>query len=511
MILTRVSTYSQAETGTSLDGQEQYCLDFCQRQRWAVAGVFREDGVSGSLYLSRGDLQDALEKIRAGAKHFVTYAIDRSGRDVDNLRAIRREVLAAGGRFWANGTEYPDTPQGSLMFTQLASFAEYERTTIRERTVGGRDRKAREGEQPYRKHSPYGFHVVNKQDVLRGDYPAELIGKYQVVPEKAKWAQEMAERYAAGASLPQIKKWLFVEGVKTATGLDKWSVSSIRRTISHPAMIGKPVVGRTKRGVDETRKMRGLKRIDFPIPRPKDEWIVLSCEPLISEETYSECLRRLADNKAKKGGNPKRRYKLGGLIVCPVCNKIVAGTKGKTGRYYACPHERGCKWRWNAGRAEESAERGVGATARDKELSEKAIQAYKARHRAPVAEDRGAELRKKIAELDKQERTLVDAQIDAMMKGRSTAVYEAKLDDINARRATVQAELKSLEAAQVAANTAPLTCAEMIAAVLRDVDEALTSPHLTDVEKNAILSEVVATIKPSQDCSEAVLTLRSFF
>jgi DNA invertase Pin-like site-specific DNA recombinase len=419
--------------------------------------------------------------------------------------------LNAGGRFFANGTEYPSTPQGDLMFTQFASFAEYEKATIRERTVGGRERKAKSGEQPYRVFSPYGFHVVNKADVQRGDYPKNALGKYYVMPEQARWAREMAERYAAGMSLPKIQNWLFTEGVKTAQGLDKWSFSSIRRTISHPAMVGRPAVGRTKYVTDETRKLRGMKRNGFSIPRPENEWITLSCEPLISEEVYAKCLRRFGENRAKKGGNPKRRYKLGGLIACPVCGKIVGGSKQGNGRYYRCPHDRGCNWRWNSGQAEADAERGVRAAARNTGLSEMAIQSYKARHRAPVQTDRKAELEKLIADLNKQERVLVDAQLDAMMKGRSTDVYEAKLDDINTRRAALNSELKSLQATRAVAVNAPLTSSDMIASVLRDVDEALSSPHLTDVEKNAILSEVVAKIEPTQDCTEATITLRSFF
>jgi site-specific DNA recombinase len=512
VILSRVSTYGQAENGTSLDGQEKFCVDFCQRQGWQVAGIFREDGVSGALYLSRDGLQAALEKIRTGeAKHFVTYAIDRSGRDVDNLRSIRREVCQADGRFWANGTEYPNTPTGDLMFTQFATFAEYERSVIRERTVNGRKRQAEAGKQPYRTFSPYGFHIVSKNDVLRGEYPAELLGTYQVVPERAKWAKEMAIRCAKGESLPKIQAWLFAEGVKTPDGLERWSFSTIRRTISHPAMKGKPVVGRTRRGVDETRKLRGMKRIDFAIPRPESEWITLTCEPLVSEEIWNECERRFSENRAKIGGNPKRRYKLGGLIACPKCKKIVGGSKQKTGRYYACPHERGCQWRWNANRAEEYVERGVRVAVQDTRLAEKAEQALKSRRRIAVRNDRPDELRRLISDIDKQERVAVDAQLEAMLNGRSTTVYESKLADLDARRKTLQAELTSLQTVRVAATTAPLTSSDMVAEVLRDVDEALTSPHLTDVEKNAIISEVVEKVEPNEDCTEAVITLRSFF
>jgi len=50
----------------------------------------------------------------------------------------------------------------------------------------------------------------------------------------------------------------------------------------------------------------------------------------------------------------------------------------------------------------------------------------------------------------------------------------------------------------------------MIAKALESAATALNSPHLADVEKNEILSAVVATVKPSQDMSEVVLSLRPF-
>lgn len=512
VLLARVSTYGQVENGTSLEAQEQWYAGFLRQQNWRSVGIFREDGVSGALYLSRDGLQSALQKIVTGeARHFITTAVDRTGRDVDILRAIRKQVLDAGGQFWASGTEYPATPEGDLMFTQFAMFAEYERSTIRKRTMSGRERKAKAGEQPYRTFSAYGFHVVAKKDVLSGAYAAELIGKYTVVPEQARWAREMAERYAAGSSLPDIQKWLLKEGVKTAKGLDKWSISSIRRTISHPAMVGRPVVGKTKRGVDEGRLLRGMKRIDFAVARPQSEWIILACDPIVSEEVYEECQRRLQENKARLGGNPTRRYKLGGMTVCPVCGRIMAGSKSKKGRYYTCPYDRGCKWRWNALVAEEWAERGVRTVVQDKGLSRAAIQAYKMRNRASTKSDRVADFTKSIAEIDKQERILVDLQFDAMLNGRSAMVYEKKLEGLNIRRNTLRGELEVLQLQRTASLKPPLTSAEMITSVLSDVHEALESPHLTDVEKNELLSEVVTRIEPSLDRSEVTLVLRSFF
>lgn len=56
-----------------------------------------------------------------------------------------------------------------------------------------------------------------------------------------------------------------------------------------------------------------------------------------------------------------------------------------------------------------------------------------------------------------------------------------------------------------------LTDAAKVAAAVASVREALESDHLTDVEKNQILSTVVATIKPNLNKDHVVLALRPFF
>ena len=56
-----------------------------------------------------------------------------------------------------------------------------------------------------------------------------------------------------------------------------------------------------------------------------------------------------------------------------------------------------------------------------------------------------------------------------------------------------------------------LTDTAKIAVAVSSVRKALKSEHLAPVEKNQILSAVVATIKPNLDKNHVVLALRPFF
>lgn len=515
VILARVSTTGQAEQGTSLNDQEDRCRQFVDFRHAEIHKVYREDGKSGALYFSRDELQKAIRDIEEKrATLFVTCQLDRSGRELEVLTNIRKRVNKAGGQFLlANGMEFPDTPVGDLMFNQLASYAQFEKATIRERTVNGRIRRAKEGQQPCRAWTSFGCHVVNKQDVIRGDYPADQIGRY-VWLDSSRWVKEMYFKYASGAYMNDIGRWLKANGVLTPEGLSNWSDSTIRRILSNPVYKGEPAFGRTRHCVDDKRKGKLgkhgkiLVRADYTEQRPESEWIKLQCEPLVPVSVWNECQRRIAENQAKHGGNPKRRYLLGGMVRCPVCKKIMGGSKSRTGRYYTCPNDRGCKWRANADRTEEYVTLGVITAAESREMADAALRAYKAVHGLSSSDAEQRSLTSDLETISRKERALVEAELEARMESRATQPYKDRLASLADQRAALQAKLEDFNRRTSPASDLPTP--EAIAKVLDNVRQALLSPHLTPVEKNEILSAVVADVRPSEASTEIVLALRSF-
>jgi len=518
VMLLRVSTLPQAMQGTSLETQEAACRQVLAQKNIEIYKVYREDGKSGALYLTRDDVQAAIRDIEEGkANVFISHKLDRAARDVDVLRDIRRRVLNAGGRFIFDGMEFESNAAGDMMFTNLASFAEFERKSISERTKGGRLRKAMEHkQQPCRTICPYGYHVVNKQDILRGVYPANLLGKYIIIREREDTVRAIFRQYATGTSMKKIVQWLKDEGIKSPEGLEEWPAISVRRLLSHPAYIGQPVFRRTRRIVDESRvTKRGrfgkiLTRSDYSVTRPEHEWIQLECTPLVDVATWEECQRRLAENQSRHGGNPKRKYLLGGLVICPVCKRVTAGSKQKKACYYTCPHLRGCKWRVNSRQVEEWVIRGIMTVAARPELAKAAEQAIKARLALAFDADLYERLQHELSGLDKRESAVVEAQVDALMNGRNAEVYVSKLSEINARRLELREKIAVMEVQRGQA-ALKYEVGEMVAQAISSVQIALDSPHLLPCEKNEILSSVVDAVRPDMDCQRFVIVLRPFF
>jgi site-specific DNA recombinase len=146
----------------------------------------REEGVSGALYIARPGMQKALSLIEAGKANLLICAnLSRYSRDAEHQHAIKRRLESAGARLVLCDMDFDATPEGDLAFGIMGNFAAYERKIIRKRTMTGRRRCAENGIQPHRNLSPFGYHVITKEDVLTGRYPAGTVGTYQVIEEQA--------------------------------------------------------------------------------------------------------------------------------------------------------------------------------------------------------------------------------------------------------------------------------------------------------------------------------------
>ena len=131
VIYTRVSTGQQTEN-TSLAGQYAVCARKALDEGSRIV-AHCEETASGGLYITRGELQKALELIENGdADDLILAKLDRTGRELESLRDIRRRVERNGGHLiFADGMNFEQNAVGNLMFSQMGAFAEFERELIK--------------------------------------------------------------------------------------------------------------------------------------------------------------------------------------------------------------------------------------------------------------------------------------------------------------------------------------------------------------------------------------------
>lgn len=314
----RVSSEEQRDRET-IEIQRQFLEEYCKLYGLEVVEVYADDGVSGTVPLhERPEGRRLLEDAAAGKfGAVIVYKLDRLGRTLLVIVDAHDRLQTAGeasGAALRSAREPIDTsnPSGRLIFQMLASFAEYDRENIRERTRAGLHRAYRNGRHTGR--IPYGYSL---------DEDARLV----VVVEEAAVVREITANIAEGSTLYAEAKRLNDTGVPSpgqryGTGKRKpgksWSVNTIANIVHQGAYSG----------THEVKINGGKDRITRESPA--------IIEPGLREKARS----RLAENKRYSGGKESRGYLLAGLVKCAACGFACTGhattSRSKTYHYYKC-------------------------------------------------------------------------------------------------------------------------------------------------------------------------------
>src|SRR5215204_2829624 len=196
----RVSTEEQRDRET-IEIQREFLEQYCRLYGLEIAEIYADDGVSGTVPLyERPDGRRLLEDVREDRFTAVLVSkLDRLGRSLLVIVDAHDRLDAAGATL-RSGREPIDTsnPSGRLIFQMLASFAEYDRENIRERTQAGLHRAFRRGKHMGR--IPYGY---------RANADAQL----EVVEQEAEIVREIIGNIAGGSTLYAEAKRLNDSGV----------------------------------------------------------------------------------------------------------------------------------------------------------------------------------------------------------------------------------------------------------------------------------------------------------
>jgi len=197
----RVSTEEQAVSGLGLEAQETAVRTACAARGAEVIAVFIDPGVSGSVAPEdRQGLSAALDSVSTGqAGILMVSKLDRLSRSLLDFAMLMERSRGEG---WALVTldlgVDTSTPQGELMANVFATFAQFERRLIGQRT---KDALAVKRSQGIRLGRP-----VTLPAQVRNHIVAEL---------------------RAGATMAAIAAGLTAERIPTAQGGARWYPSTV--------------------------------------------------------------------------------------------------------------------------------------------------------------------------------------------------------------------------------------------------------------------------------------------
>jgi len=189
----RVSTEEQANDGVSLDAQQAKIEAYCFANDLELAGMFVDEGISGSRTDNRPALQQALDTVCATGGVLVVYSLSRMSRTTQNTLELAKRLDKAGADLVSLSEKIDTTSAaGKMIFRMLAVLAEFERDQVSERTTMAMAHKRSKGERISR-HIPFGQRL-SADGVHLEDNPQEqtIIGK-----TVALWNQGFSQRKVA--------------------------------------------------------------------------------------------------------------------------------------------------------------------------------------------------------------------------------------------------------------------------------------------------------------------------
>ena len=302
----RVSTQEQAREGYSIGAQEDRLRSYAKARGYTIVKVYTDPGFSGGN-MERPALQEMIKQLEKGVADLVlVYKLDRLSRSQKDTLFLIEEVFLKNNVDFVSMNESFDTstPFGRAMIGILSVFAQLEREQIRERTIMGKEERAKEGKW----HGGGGVErLATGYEYVEG---ALYINEYE-----AECVRMIFSEYIRGKGVNRIFRKIRDKfpGVITAE-------TTVRNIIINPLYAGKI-------------KYKGNV---FPGLH----------EPIVDEETFNTA-QELQKKRTVTTDSFRQTYIFSGLVYCGVCGARMFGRTGgrlKDGspmRYYVCYSRQG--------------------------------------------------------------------------------------------------------------------------------------------------------------------------
>ena len=286
----RVSGHEQ-EDNYSIPEQIDRMKKYCDAKDWMVHKIYTDSVYSGSN-MDRPGLQEMIKDCENGKLDMVlVYKLDRLSRSQKDTMYLIEDVFEKNGVGFTSMTENFDTstPHGKFIVGILAVFSQLERSRITERTMSGKDGRAKEGKWHGGKWVPLGYDFID--------------GMLCVNEYEAMQIREIAEMFLKGTPLRTIDRLMEQKGYKHKHGA--WEPKTIRRVLSNPVNIG--------------------------LIKHRDTWYKGQHDPILDKKTFDAIQKLMEERREQFGTTKPHQSLLGGILFCKNCGGRYArqGLNGK--------------------------------------------------------------------------------------------------------------------------------------------------------------------------------------
>ncbi|WP_353892879.1 recombinase family protein [Proteinivorax hydrogeniformans] len=307
----RVSTETE-EQNLSYEVQVAHYTEFIKKNtEWEFAGIFADDGISGTNTKKREEFNRMIEECMEGNIDLViTKSISRFARNtldcLNYIRQLKEKNIAV--YFEKENINTMDS-KGEIMLTIMASLAQQESQSLSQNVRLGIQHRYQQGEIQVNHNRFFGYTKDENKRLVIDPTGAEVV-------------KRIYREYLEGASLLQIARGLEADGILTAANKKKWRPETIKKILQNEKYIGDALLQKTYT-VDFLSKKRVVNSGIVP-----QYYVENSHEPIIPREIFmqvQEELVRRANLYTGKSGKKRvysSKYALSSIVYCSECGEI---------------------------------------------------------------------------------------------------------------------------------------------------------------------------------------------
>ena len=311
----RVSTDDEEQL-TSYEAQQEYYTDkIMTNKEWTMAGIFADEGISGTSARKRPEFLRMIRMCKQKKIDLILVkSISRFARNtVDCLNYIRILKELGIAVYFEKENINTLSAESEMLITIMGAFAQAESESISANVKWGK-----------RKAMADGRAIIQYQKLYA--YEKGEDGTPQIIPEQAEIVRQIYKRFLAGESLRMIQAWLEQEQIPNVTGEQGWTIRAVRTILTNEKYCGDVLLQKTfiqdcisKKVIKNTGQLTQTLVMDHH-------------EGIVDRETYDAVQAEFARRNAGKSPSKKNaptgltsyasKYALSERLVCGECGTL---------------------------------------------------------------------------------------------------------------------------------------------------------------------------------------------
>ena len=275
-----------------------------KRPDWAFAGMYADEGISGTNTKRRESFNQMIADALAGKIDLiVTKSVSRFARNtVDSLTTVRKLKEKGVEVYFQKENIYTLDSKGELLITIMSSLAQEESRSISENVTWGQRKRFADGKvsMPYKHFLGY----------RKGEN-----GEPEIVPEEAEVVRRIYRLFLEGQTPYGIKRVLEEEHVPTPAGRETWQTATILSILTNEKYKGDALLQKTFCTDFLTKKMK-VNEGEVP------QYYVENSHPAIVTDEVFNMVQEEIERRKQAGRSHHGTSCFAGKLVCGCCGGL---------------------------------------------------------------------------------------------------------------------------------------------------------------------------------------------